>query len=116
MGYTNFKLEIRCSEDDYIKILEWRDEVDGVDYDGDYYYELCSVISDRYEGTWLKRKEEMIFVSLKFPNVLFVLDGYQERQREPVDVWRAFYRNGKSYSINPEFSDFDELKLKAQNR
>ena len=51
------------------------------------------------EGTkWYNHDEDMLALSKRFPDVLFVLDGDGETQG---DVWRKFYRNGFSEEHRP---------------
>lgn len=113
MGYyTNFSLKV-------IEIIEDAEiEVDEVEfpefneknmYDGDLsVQELISGYSDSMK--WYDYEEDMIEISKKFPNLIFILDGNGE---ESGDIWRKFYMNGKTYSwqLIIEKPNFDPEKL-----
>lgn len=60
---------------------------------------------------WYDHEEEMIEYSKKFPQLVFILDGDGE---EAGDVWREFYKNGKTYRWELEVvrPNFNAKKLK----
>ena len=53
----------------------------------------------------------MLEYSANHPEYLFILDGEGE---ESGDIWRKFYKDGKSYEWKLEYAlpDFDPKKLK----
>lgn len=59
---------------------------------------------------WYSSHEDMIEFSKKFPRVLFILSGEGE---EPGDIWKNYYKNGKSQRTQAElkFAEFDPKKL-----
>lgn len=62
-------------------------------------------------GSWYDHDIDMLNLSERFPEVLFILDGVGE---EYPDIWRAFYMNGKTYHIRaPElvWPPFDKENL-----
>jgi hypothetical protein len=73
---------------------------------------------------WYQWEEDMKALSKQFPALLFTLDGEGE---ESGDIWRAYFRNGKSHVVRakiviPEV-DVDEvvppppdLELKRQQK
>lgn len=60
---------------------------------------------------WYDHDDHMEKVSLMFPNELLVLEGVGE---EDGDIWKAYYKNGKSQYVKAviTFEPFDENKLK----
>lgn len=67
---------------------------------------------DPFEGDckWYSWKEDMVKHSLKYPDVLFTIDGEGE---ESGDVWRAYVKNGKMQVEQAEIklAAFDPSKL-----
>lgn len=51
------------------------------------------------EMTWYEHDEDMIKLSLAFPDILFILSGDGE---EHVDSWKGYYKNGKSFLSEAE--------------
>ena len=66
------------------------------------YFEGCSRIDDAFYDTikWYDHNEDMIELSKRFPNYVFILEGQGE---DPDDRWRAFYCNGESERIEARF-------------
>jgi len=64
-----------------------------------------------YNSKWYDWDEDMLAISEKYPELKFTLDGNGD---EVDDVWRAFYKGGKSYywDIDLARPSFDESKLK----
>ena len=60
---------------------------------------------------WHDHQEDMLEYSANHPEYLFILDGEGE---ESGDIWRKFYKDGKSYEWKLEYAlpDFDPKKLK----
>ena len=59
---------------------------------------------------WRRHEDDMRELSLKFPGVLFTLNGAGE---EAGDLWVKYFKNGKMQEerIPEELPDFDESKL-----
>lgn len=61
---------------------------------------------------WYSWSEDMLFISTKFPAVVFQLEGID---KEEGDRWRVYFKNGKQQSANTEVKviheEFDESKL-----
>lgn len=59
---------------------------------------------------WYSHEVDMLNVSAKHPNTIFVLEGYGENAG---DIWRHYYCNGKMQDANARivFDDFDERNL-----
>ncbi len=57
------------------------------------------------ERTWYDYHKDMIALSTKYPAYLFTLTGEGE---ENEDIWRCFYKGGKSYCwlLEYEFPEF----------
>jgi hypothetical protein len=100
MGYyTRYDLEI----------------LQGGDSNIDYKKELCNMVEYEHlfddECKWYEHHEDMKTISKKYPKVLFLLHGVGE---EDGDMWRKYYRDGKTTKIEAEivFKEFDLTKLK----
>ena len=63
------------------------------------------------DAKWYEYDDNMIEVSKNNKDVLFIVDGDGE---ESGDIWRKFYKNGKSADVTPSimYPEFDESKLK----
>jgi len=96
MGYiTQFKLKVVPMSNNLLK--------EGI---------LDITIKDLMEGIeskWYDYKDDMLLLSKQHPDHLFILDGYGE---DNWDIWRAFYKNGKTYTwrlnkviLLPEFDE-----------
>ncbi len=59
---------------------------------------------------WPEHENEMRTVSLKMPEVLFILRGEGE---ETEDLWVKYFKNGKMQKVKAEitYKPFDESKL-----
>lgn len=111
MGYyTNFNLKVLDENEveiDESFVPEWEQkELYGNDLS----------ISDLIWRTadsmkWCDYHDEMLEYSKKYPEFVFILDGEEE---ESGDIWREFFKNGKSYVWQLTYSppSFDESKLK----
>lgn len=60
------------------------------------------------ELKWYDHQMDMKIISIKYPNILFILEGYGE---ERGDMWREYHLNGKVQFEKAKFDDFDEGKL-----
>ena len=60
---------------------------------------------------WYEHNTDMMEISKKYPNVVFVLHGEGE---EAGDLWNAYYKNGKMQKCKGKitYDDFDEKELK----
>ena len=90
MGYyTTFKLSVKDSEiTDNIKnelsIIN-RDYFDNMD-------NIDELIEGWFEAKWYDYIDDMKMLSLKFPTIVFILEGDGE---ENDDMWVAYFMNGK---------------------
>lgn len=59
---------------------------------------------------WYDSDKDMLELSAKFPNNLFLLSGYGEEQD---DIWKAYFKNNKVFYPKRTvlWEDFDENKL-----
>jgi hypothetical protein len=69
---------------------------------------LDELYNDGYDSKWYDHKDDMIELSKKYPDYLFALDGVGE---DSADIWREFYRNGKTYRWELEY---DMPKFEAE--
>lgn len=103
--YTRFKLTV-TGETDIDVIGEFRNEND--------YAEGALDENGRSAGEckWYDCKEDVLELSKKHPNILFLLEGEGE---EAGDVWRLYARNGKScyQKAKMVFEQFDESMLEG---
>jgi hypothetical protein len=60
---------------------------------------------------WYEHDEEMIELSLRFPETVFCLYGEGE---ESGDIWYTYYKNGKTQYCPAKivFDEYDESKLR----
>lgn len=60
---------------------------------------------------WYDHNQDMMIISIRYPNILFVLNGIGE---EYGDFWKKYYKNGGVQTCQAEISydKFDEFKLK----
>ena len=63
------------------------------------------------EAKWYDHDTHMAALSLLYPNVLFSVEGEGE---ESGDLWKAYYKNGKSQTCEAiiTFEPYDEGKMK----
>lgn len=57
---------------------------------------------------WYSWEKDCIYVSSKFPDAEFIIDGVGEEQ---PDMWRAWFRNGKMKQCSAKIT-FDEPEWK----
>lgn len=95
MGYyTAYKLEIEDDDDNQIigRLREENEEASyALDENGDA-EESCK---------WYEHNEDLIEFSTRFPEHLFTLHGEGE---EAGDLWRAYFKNGKSEECRAEIT------------
>jgi hypothetical protein len=67
-------------------------------------------IVDGFESKWYTYDSDMIELSVKYPDYVFTLSGEGDSSD---DIWRAFYKSGKSYHWRLDYNipEFDESKL-----
>ena len=104
MGYeTRFKLTAltnrNYSQRDYLKVLA---EIDPREFSPE-----AHSFEDEFEEprTWYNYKDDMKKLSLKFPDIYFLLYGAGEEQG---DVWKAYFCNGKAQIIKATLTFKDE--------
>jgi hypothetical protein len=106
MGYyTNYELKI-VSNPNYVDESEIFSELETISgYGGFEHYD-----GSLSEAKWYEHDSDMKTLSKKYPEILFQLDGEGE---EAGDIWRSFFKNGKSHTSRAKiiFDDFDESKL-----
>ena len=75
-----------------------------------YETRIEELLDEGFNDKWYDHDEDMLNLSLSFPEYVFILDGEGE---ESGDVWRSFYKNGKDYTwrLDYELPDFEEEKL-----
>lgn len=103
MGYyTNFQLEITPAVENDLQFFDEFRELTGYNWQRDY---------EMYDVKWYRWKDDMRDISKRYPDRLFQLDGQGE---ESDDLWRAFFKNGKSQICKARivFDDFNEADLK----
>lgn len=102
--YTSFTLTV-ASENAKEIIAALRAECSNADY-------ALDENGEPNDSTkWYDRDKDMKAFSLKYPDVLFKLNGEGE---ESGDIWNTYYKNGKSQTCQAiiTFEPFDESKLK----
>jgi hypothetical protein len=109
MGYrTNYTLSVKNDDNpkvaDFDKWLETKPQ-----------FESGYNVTDFFEGEaeackWYGHTEDMIKMSLQFPDLIFQLKGEGE---EPEDIWIKYYKNGKVQICHAKitFDEYDETKL-----
>lgn len=106
MGYsTTYTLKVYAGEPTIRDILE----VEGESFEGlDYAVDMDG---DSVEpAKWYSHEKDMIQLSLKYPEVVFLLCGEGE---ESGDLWNQYFKNGKKQDCFATivYDDFDESKL-----
>lgn len=110
MGYyTRFKLGIiakdriaRDLKDSFYEDVECgKAKIEYLDLDA-----LLQGNSDSMK--WYQWEEDMKTLSRQYPNLIFQLDGVG--REEEIDVWRAFFKNGKNLVQTAELK-FEEPDL-----
>ena len=75
--------------------------------------ESCSDFSfDREDSwNWYRHENEMLKLSIEFPEIVFCLHGEGERNE---DIWYKYFKNGKMQYCPAiiTFDEYDEKKLK----
>ena len=108
MGYyTIFKLSAKDSEitDDMKKELSTINS---------YYFDNMNLIDELVEGwfeaKWYDYVDNMKMLSLRFPTIVFILEGDGE---ENDDMWVAYFMNGKVQYEKAKitYNSFDPNKL-----
>ena len=105
MGYyTNFDLEFDSSKENEVKT--WlKENEDKFDYD------IVDIIEGNSDSLkWYDHKEDMLIISNQFPDVLFILSGEGEENK---DIWKEYYKGGKAQVAEAVFTiaEFDESRL-----
>lgn len=85
--------------------VEWTDE--GFKYDGIPWYRASKDPNKYYHGELTVYAEEVFADISQHYEGLFVLDG----TNPDGGCFRVFCKDGKSYSVSPQFPEFDESKL-----
>lgn len=103
MGYyTIYELSIAKGEADFEEVINKLNEIAG-------YMIFEDAESPYANAKWYECDKDMCKLSLQFPGVSFLLEGAGEEQ---PDLWRAYYRDGKSkkYTAKIIYNDenFDE--------
>lgn len=104
MGYyTDFKLTTKPAAEISLDLLETITNYSWESYGGGEYTPGDSI-------KWYEWTENMKELSLVFPDTLFILEGEGE---ESGDLWKAYFKNGKSQEIRAEvvFEEFDPEKM-----
>ena len=108
MGYyTIFKLSTKDSEitDDIKKELSIinREYFNDIDY-------VNELIEGWFEAKWYEYERDVKILSLKFPTIVFILEGNGE---ERDDMWVAYFMNGKMQYEKAKitYNYFDPNKL-----
>lgn len=107
MGYST-RFELKVHEGD-LKI----ENIMAENYD---FYGLDYAIGDNGENIesvkWYSHAEDMINLSVKYPNIVFALQGKGEEQG---DSWFKYFKNGKMQDCHAKitFDPYDENKLKS---
>ena len=129
MGYyTIFDLKIHKDErPKNYKPIDWESDPFGEEIHGDNPIEVLRNHSEeaRYafneygnpEDTtkWYQYGEDMIWLSEKYPDIVFKLHGEGE---ENGDLWDCYFKNGKVQSCRARivYDDFDEDELQEPKR
>ena len=71
-----------------------------LDEDGD-----CST-----EGKWYSHREDMVELSKRYKDVVFLLEGYGE---DSGDIWKEYYKNGlmQYCPVKMTFDEYNEEEL-----
>lgn len=108
MAYcTGFTLDVHEGDLDIKTILESPEAegFEGLDY-------AIGTDGDRLDDVkWYYHEEDMKDLSLKFPEIVFVLRGEGE---DNDDTWYKYFKNGKMQSCYAviTFDEYDESKLR----
>jgi hypothetical protein len=107
MGYiTNFTLTVTPDPSE-----ELNDELTGDKNSGSYIGYFDQYMNGYYlSGKWYDHTEDMIALSLRYPEYVFQLEGDGE---ETGDHWVMYFRNGQYYTVqlSVQIPLFDPSKL-----
>lgn len=93
MGYyTRYTLTTKPEVNDFLSYIKNKDSPDLCSYGNDFLLNICENNSD--DTKWYEHNKDMKEISLKFPDVLFTLNGEGE---ETGDIWRKYFKNGKIF-------------------
>ena len=110
MGYyTTYSLSHNSNMEDIDdKIFKELSDINEA-YFGEY-DEFQPLMDGYFDAKWYSYNEDMIELSKRLPNVLFVLAGYGE---EREDTWVTYFLNGKFQHERAEIKigEFDPNKL-----
>lgn len=116
MGYlTQFNLETRenitykqeCEiAVELEKLIFGNDEAEYEEEEDPLYTPFELIFEEQLK--WYNHRADMKKISIKFPDILFILTGHGE---QPGDLWREYHLNGKVQYEKAKFDDFDERKL-----
>lgn len=102
MGYqTDFELSFdHAAEELTPEILSFLRKVTG------YQWEDCYL----FAATWYDHDDDMLALSLAYPDILFTLEGNGE---DNGDLWITYYKNGKMQECAAEvvYPPYDETKM-----
>lgn len=104
MGYyTSFNLKIKPNPNaDLLSEVLYEDSFTIKDLVNDYSTD---------DTKWYDHESEMLALSLKYPEYLFILEGEGERSG---DIWKKYFKNGKMQVCKAKitFDEFDESKMR----
>ena len=98
MGYyTNYTLKAKpITQELYSELVTSLEEMEllGYTFDEEEYDEdeEIAVFDAREPVKWYKHDEDMIKISIQFPDTTFLLEGEGE---DNTDFWRSYYHNGE---------------------
>lgn len=102
MGYyTWYNLEIEPTPDPEHPV--WDEMVDDDTL-------VKDIVTDGYDGKWYENEAELTMLSIKYPSLLFIVDGSGE---DSGDVWREYFKDGKHFMAcqpdwePPEYKDIE---------
>lgn len=86
------------------EVLLWAKDFDGL------YYAIDEVGEPVESVKWYEHEEDMLNLSIQFPNVIFILKGEGE---EAGDIWYKYFKDGKLQQAPGKitFDEYDESKL-----
>lgn len=102
MGYyTTFKMGVESSKNnDASSLNQFQYDVDSEYEFGSYELQLDWLIHGDCDSLkWYDYNLDMCELSKRYPNLLLWLTGEGE---ESGDIWKSWYRNGKSVQVRPQ--------------
>lgn len=130
MGYyTTFELGVDDTGADPISLAQFNKDIEEEYEFGSYDLQVKWLVNrDCDNMKWYDWKEDVEKLSLRYPNLILWLRGDGE---EAGDVWKAWFRNGKSVVVKPKLdfptpanlseklplipvADLERTRLKAQ--